>query len=68
MNILYSTNCPKCQVLAKKLDMANIKYTVNNNVQEMLDKGLTMTPYLEVNGELLDFKMAIQWLEENKNC
>ena len=32
MNILYSTNCPKCQVLAKKLDMANIKYTVNDNV------------------------------------
>ena len=29
--ILYSTGCPKCNVLTRKLDAKGIEYTVNNN-------------------------------------
>ena len=34
--ILYSTHCPKCKVLEKKLQMANITYTVFDNITEMI--------------------------------
>ena len=27
--VLYSTGCPKCKVLKKKLDAKDIKYTLN---------------------------------------
>ena len=38
--ILYSTNCPKCKILEKKLTEKNIKFTKNNNVIEMSELGI----------------------------
>lgn len=60
--ILYSTGCPKCRVLEAKLKEKNIDYVHKNNVDEMLEKGIQSVPVLEVNGELLDFIKAIQWV------
>lgn len=39
MITLYSTNCPRCMVLEKKLAAAGIEYTINNDVDEMLSLG-----------------------------
>lgn len=64
MVILYSTHCPKCNILAKKLQMANIDYIENNNTDEMLAKGMLSAPYLELeDGTLLDFMQANNWLK-----
>ena len=30
MVVFYSTHCPKCNILEKKLKQANIEYTENN--------------------------------------
>ena len=60
--ILYSTGCPKCQVLKKKLESANIKYTLNNNVEEMQEKGFYQVPVLGVDDKYLDFKEANEWI------
>lgn len=38
--IFYSTHCPKCKVLEIKLNQKNIKYTENDNVEEMLALGI----------------------------
>jgi len=68
MNILYSTNCPKCRVLEKKLTDANIDFIVNNNVEEMLSKGFETAPILSLeNGTSLDFSKAIDWIKEQQN-
>ena len=62
--ILYSTGCPKCQVLTKKLDAAGISYSVNTDVDEMLALGVKSAPVLEVDGKLMDFSRANAWLRD----
>ena len=37
--ILYSTNCPKCSVLEKKLSSANINYKIVTDTDLMIKKG-----------------------------
>lgn len=60
--ILFSTHCPKCMVLQKKLQAANIGYDENFNVDEMLEMGIRQAPVLKVDDELLDFSQAVAWL------
>ena len=64
--ILYSTNCPRCIVLEKKLNNAKIKYSINNNVEEMLSLGFMEAPILMVNGKALRFKEANDWIGEQR--
>lgn len=60
--ILYTTHCPRCQVLASKLDSAAIKYEVCDDVEVMSQKGIMSVPLLEVDGKQLDFKKAVDWV------
>ena len=62
--ILYSTHCPKCNVLSKKLEQNNIEYETIDNEDIMINKGFMTAPMLEVDGELMDFSAAIKWLKE----
>ena len=61
---LYSTGCPKCKVLKKKLEGKGIKYTENNSVDEMLSLGISQVPVLSVNNKLLDFSTANNWVNQ----
>ena len=58
----YSTHCPKCKVVEAKLSEKNIKYQEIDDMEEMQKVGLKSVPALEVNGELLDFGKAVQWI------
>lgn len=60
--ILYSTGCPKCEVLKRKLGDKGISYIENNNVDEMLAMGIETVPVLKVDGELLSYTQAIKWI------
>ena len=62
---IYSTGCPKCKVLIKKLNEKNIKYEECNDKEIMKAKGIQFLPVLEINGDLLDFKQATEWIERN---
>ena len=65
MNIvLYSTHCPKCNVLETKLKQKGIKFEENNNVELMVEKGFIMAPVLEVDGVAYNFKEAVEWIGE----
>ena len=64
MPTLYSTHCPKCQILEKKLSQKGIEYTEVNDMQSMLDMGLQSVPWLEVDGQILDFNQANKWINE----
>ena len=59
--VLYSTGCPRCKVLKKKLNEKNIAYTENCSVDEMLSLGITQVPMLDVDGNLMDYSKAMQW-------
>ena len=60
--ILYSTNCPKCIILEKKLSSVNIDFHVETDIKLMQEKGFMSAPMLEVDGEVMDFGTAIQWV------
>lgn len=62
MVILYSTGCPKCRILEKKLDEKKIKYEVVTNRDVMIDKGFSSAPKLEIDGEILDFSDGMRWI------
>lgn len=58
--ILYSTHCPRCEVLEEKLKIKGIKYIEENSVEVMQEKGIMSVPVLEYNGELFDFGKAVK--------
>lgn len=62
--IFYSTGCPKCSVLKKKLDGKHIEYVENNSVEDMLAMGFDALPVLEVNGKIMEFKESIDWVNQ----
>lgn len=62
MIILYSTGCPKCKVLVKKLDSKNINYTVETNIDKMFELDIKNVPILQVEDKLLDFTQAIEYI------
>lgn len=63
--ILYSTGCPKCSVLKKKLEEKNIMYEECSSVERMLELGITTVPVLSVDSELMEFGEAIKWINNN---
>ena len=65
MIILYSTGCPKCNVLKEKLSKKNIEYKENTNIEEMQKLGITSVPVLRVEGIMLSFLDALKWVENN---
>lgn len=64
MPTLFSTGCPKCTILKKKLSQKDIKYTEVNDIQQMLDMGLQSVPWLEVDGQMMNFEQANKWINE----
>lgn len=61
--VLYSTHCPKCSVLEKKLKQKNISYKEVNDIEEMKERGYLSVPVLEVDGVSMDFKTAFNYVE-----
>ena len=62
--VLYSTGCPRCQVLKSKLDSKNIDYTIVTDVDEMVKKGIESVPVLEVDEQIFDFKSAVDYVNK----
>lgn len=62
MTTLYSTHCPRCIVLERKLKEKNIEYIEVNDVDEMIRLELTYAPALKVDEKMMEFNEAIQWV------
>lgn len=66
MNVtLYSTGCPRCMVLQSKLAAKHISYRTVTDREYMLQLGLDEMPVLEVNGQKMNYKEAMSWIEEH---
>lgn len=66
MVTLYSTGCPKCNVLKKKLYQKEVNYDEINDVEIISQKGFSIVPVLEVNGKYMNFKEAVDWINKYK--
>lgn len=64
MVILYSTGCPRCSILESKLKLKNIPFEVFDDENKMIEMGLTTVPVLEVGGNKMDFKDAVEWINK----
>ena len=62
MVIMYTTHCPQCKVLEKMLNDKIIEYTQITDIDIMKSKGIQSVPYLEVEGELKNFKESMEWI------
>lgn len=62
--ILYSSHCPRCKVLEDKLAKKNISYTLFDDVQKMIELGITSVPIFEVDGIKMEFRDANKWINE----
>ena len=61
MTVLYSTGCPKCKTLERQLEKNKIEYTLVTDKDEMINKGFTSAPKLEIDGKILDYTDAVRW-------
>ena len=65
MIILYSTGCPKCNVLKTKLKQKNIPYEEITDVEEIQRLGITNVPVLKISDtEMLSFVEANQYINK----
>lgn len=62
MITLFSTECPKCKVLERKLNNKNIAFEKSSNIQEVIDKGFMSAPILKVDNVYYDFKQGVDWV------
>ena len=60
--ILYSTGCPRCNVLKKKLTTKGILFELNESVSDMEAMGITQVPVLQIGEDLLSFADANSWI------
>ena len=68
MIVLFSTGCPKCSILKKKLEQKGIVYQENNSVEEMLGLGITQVPVLKIGSRLLEFADANDWVNKQESA
>lgn len=68
--ILYSTGCPKCKILEKKLTLANIEYEVITDEEKIIttckENATNSLPLLEVDGKFYNFSNAVKWVGEQR--
>lgn len=65
---IYTTGCPKCRVLEKKLEQLGETYETVNDVQKVVEvgrrEGILSAPILERDGKFYDFTHAVSLVNE----
>jgi hypothetical protein len=63
----YSTDCPNCRILEKRLIEADVSYekiTAMKTVMEMAERhNFSSVPFCEKNGVFMTFRETIEWLD-----
>ena len=62
--VMYSTGCPRCNILKSKLDANGVEYEVCDDIEKMESLGIISVPVLGVDDELLGFTDAIQKISQ----
>ena len=64
---LYSTGCPKCQVLEKRLKKNNLDFIISNDVDILIEKGFQSAPVMAVGKLFYDYTSAMNLLKKYEN-
>lgn len=62
MIILYSTGCPKCEVLKEKMEQKGVNYELCENTDVMKALGITIVPMLNIDGILFNFVDSVKYI------
>lgn len=62
--VLYTIDCPSCLILEKKLKSKNIEFLKVSDKETIISRGLgdSSFPMLDVDGVMMSYKTAIQWI------
>ena len=61
--LLYTTHCPKCRILEKKLTDKGIEFEKIDDVKTMTDAGIEEAPALELpSGIVLSYYQAVKYV------
>ena len=63
MVTFYTIGCPQCKVLQRKLDDAKIEYNTVSDETVMINRRIKSAPMLDVDGQLMTFKQALDWIK-----
>ena len=67
MIAVYSTNCPKCHVLIKKLEKEGIEFTLYENLNDLYEASekynIQEAPFVVFNDKVYNFTEAIRNLD-----
>lgn len=64
MVTLYTIGCPKCEILEKKLINAGLEFEKCTDILVMERFNINEVPCLEIEGKLLDFKGAVDYINK----
>lgn len=64
MNILYTTGCPRCKQLESMLDAKKIAYEKVTDENVIIEKGFLSVPILDVDGKVMTFSEAYNYVKE----
>lgn len=59
--VLYTTGCPKCKILEAKLAQKGISFSIEENLDEMIELGYQSAPLLKVDDNIMEFGAAVKW-------
>jgi glutaredoxin len=65
----YTTHCPKCEILKKKLDNKKIQYEEISDeisITQMFEKGYSFAPLLEVDNMVMNYVEGVKWVNEQQ--
>lgn len=66
---LYTTHCPKCNVLKAKLDDKNLQYEEVTDIDVMTSLGIDEVPVLQIDdGPLMVFSEAVKYVNQMEAC
>lgn len=61
--IMYTTHCPQCNILAKKLAQKNILYKEVDDIEEIRKLDIAVVPMLSIDGAApINFKESVNWI------
>jgi len=63
---LYTTGCPQCIFLEAVLRKKNVPFSVVRGADEILKRGFSSAPILEVDDKLMSFKDAVVWANQQE--
>lgn len=61
--IVYTTGCPRCEILKDKMIESNVYFTEVEDIEKMKELGIKQVPILEVNGKLLSYFKALEYIK-----